>query len=338
MSSDELNSANNSGNTAGTHCASCGAVMPPDLRFCRNCGARLGEDVAEYTETVRLPGGPTVTAPPQAPATHYGFGSGPQGPQAFGPPGAAQMQWAHKKKRKFSGMTWLFIGLLIFFVGAGIFTALMRPNRPNIAAAARAPRAYVGVDEFDAAPGGGATFDNVEPPGAPADLAGLIGGDVITSFDGHPVKDDDELMDLLGRTTIGKPAEVIFIRDGETKKTMLTPISREELSAMERAFRARPEGHGRFGYETSRTSRVLVPGTTTYGVQLENGSILGSLPADMAGIKDGEIIVEFDGIPIRTPGELEARVRRAKPYEAVTVTVMRDGQKVPISVKMGRQR
>jgi serine protease Do len=249
------------------------------------------------------------------------------------------MQWTHKKKRKFSGMTWLFIGLLIFFVGAGIFTALIRPNRPGgIAAVARAPRAYVGVDEFEAADGGGATFDNVEPPGSPADLAGLIGGDVITSFDGHPVKDDDELMDLLGKTIIGKPAEVIFIRDGEIKKTTLTPISREELSTMERAFRARPEGRGRFGYRTDRTRRVLVPGTTTFGVQLENGSIEASLPADMAGIKEGDIIVEFDGIPIRTPGELEARVLRAKPYEAVTIMLMREGQKMSITVKLGRQR
>jgi len=337
MSSDELNSANKSGNTSGTHCATCGAVMPPDLRFCRNCGSRLGEDVAEYTETVRFQGGPTATAAQQAPATQYGFGSGPQGPQAFGPAGGAQMQWAHKKKRKFSGMTWLFIGLLIFFVGAGIFTSLVRPHRPaGIATAARAPRAYVGVDEFDAAEGGGATFDNVEPPGSPADLAGLIGGDVITNFDGHPIKDDDEIMDLLAKTTIGKLVEVIFTRDGETKKTMLTPITREELSAMERAFSARPEGLGRLGYDSDRAKRVLVPGTNTYGVQLN--SIEPSLPADMSGIKEGDIVVEFDKIPIRTPRELRARVMRAKPYEPVTVVVMRGDQKEPISVKMGRQR
>lgn len=328
--SDDLN---NSGNT-GTNCANCGAVMPPGLRFCRSCGSRLGEDVAEYTETVRFQNPPpTTTAAPGAP---YAFGGGPQGPQAFGPAGGAQMQWTHKKKKKFSGMTWLFVGLLLFFVAAGLFTAFVKqPMRSGGSVVARAPRAYVGVDEFRDADGGGATFLNVEPEGGPADKAGLIGGDIITSLDGHAIKDEDEITDLLGRTPLGKPVEVIFTRDGEIKKTTLTPISRDELNGLERASRSRPGGHGRFGYDDDDSKRVLVPGTNTYGVRLDDVS--SSLPADMAGIKVGDIVVEFDGIPIRTPEELSSRVRRAKPYNEIIVVVMRENQMMRIPVKMGKQ-
>lgn len=339
MQPETSDAAQKAGNGTGATCAHCGAVMPPELRFCRACGARLGEGVAEYTETVRFQNGqPASTAAAQAHSGPYAFGAGPQGPQAFGPLANPQMQWKQKKKRQsISGMTWLFIGLLIFFVAAGAFTALVKPIHTGGGGfpTTEAPQAYVGVDNFKDAEGGGVTFNDVEPPDSPADKAGLIGGDVITSFDGHAIKDRREIMDLLRQTPIGKPVEVIYLRDGETKKTLLTPITRDELRQMERAFSKRPQGLGRFGYDDDESERVLVPGTNTYGVQLNDVS--ASLPADMAGIKKGDIVIEFDKIPIRTPGELKSRVLRAWPYDTVKVVVMRDNQRLEIPVKMGKK-
>ena len=57
----------------------------------------------------------------------------------------------------------------------------------------------------------------------------------------------------------------------------------------------------------------------------------------MAGIKKGDIVIEFDGVPIRTPGELSARVKRAVPYNTIKVVVMRETEKIEIPVKMGKQ-
>jgi hypothetical protein len=34
-----------------------------------------------------------------------------------------------KKKRRFGGMSWIFIGLLVFFVAAAAFTAIVAPKR-----------------------------------------------------------------------------------------------------------------------------------------------------------------------------------------------------------------
>src|SRR5262245_43866388 len=80
-------------------------------------------------------------------------------------------------------------------------------------------------------------------------------------------------------------------------------------------------------------------GTNTYGVKLD--TILRSRPADMAGVKEGDIVVEFDGVPIRTSDEFLMRVRRALPYSTVKVVVMRgEGdvkEKIEIPVKMGKQ-
>src|SRR5258705_2438982 len=46
-----------------TTCRNCHMPMPVGLRFCRNCGFRLGEGSAEYTETVRFQNAPPGTLP-----------------------------------------------------------------------------------------------------------------------------------------------------------------------------------------------------------------------------------------------------------------------------------
>ncbi|MCM3901300.1 MAG: PDZ domain-containing protein [Pyrinomonadaceae bacterium] len=297
----------------------------------------MGEGSAEYTKTERFENGRPVnladngTASSQQPfATAYGISGGPM------VPGAGRQ--VAKRAKKMSGMTWMFIGLLIFFLSAAAFTAIVTPIRravaPQISAPPPPPRAYVGVSSFEDGEGG-VTFDNVEPPGGPADKAELVGGDVITSFDGQVVHDDDEMTALVQRTPIGKVVDVIYIRDGEPKTTKLTTVSKEDFDRLAKDFRNRPEGRGLFGFDDDDTERVPIPGTKIFGVKVND--ISQSRPADLAGVKEGDIIIEFDGTPIRTPEELSSRVIRAIPYSTVDVVLMRGAEKLTIPVKMGKQ-
>ena len=302
--------------------------MPRELRFCRNCGFRLGEGSAEYTETVRFQNVP--------PGTQAGNGAAQYQQYQYGGMAVSPSGPMRKRKKRMSGMSWMFIVLIVFFVAAAGFTAIIRPIRRNVHVqfAQSSPRAYAGVNSFDTTDGG-VTFDNVEPPGSPADKAGLVGGDVITTVDGQAMHSDDEMSALLARTPIGKTLDVVYLRDGETKNTKLATISREELDSLNSAYRNRPEGRGQFGYEDGEAERVPIPGTKMFGVRL--GDILSNRPADIAGVKAGDIVIEFAGVPIRTPEELRSRVRRAIPYQTVDVVLMRDGERVTIPVKMGKQ-
>jgi membrane-associated protease RseP (regulator of RpoE activity) len=317
-----------------TTCLNCHTPMPSALRFCRNCGFRLGEGVAEYTETVRFDENHKTAfannpAAGQPLTTTYGLSAGMTPPA----PGVI------KKRKKMSGMTWMFLGLLVFFIAAAAFTAIITPRRNSPMApitAAIAPRSHFGVDGLDDAEGvPGATFHNVEPPDGPADKAGLVGGDIITSFDGHNITDEDDLSELLQSTPIGKTVDVTYIRDGETKTAKLTTVGRDEVTRLERAFRNRAAPRGLFGYEDGRAERVQVPGMSIYGVKLNE--INSSAPADLAGIKEGDIVIEFDKIPIRTKEEFLSRVRRAIPYSTIIVKVVRGTETIEIPVKMGRQ-
>jgi hypothetical protein len=307
------------------NCANCHSPMPKELRFCRNCGFRLGEGTAEYTETVRFQNVPAGATPGNSAYAYGALAASPAGP-------------VKKRRRRLSGMTWIFLGLLIFFVTAAVFTAIIRPIRQNIRtsiAEQAPPRSYAGVSSFDTTEGG-VTFDNVEPPGSPADKAGLVGGDIITAVDGQPVTTDDQMMELLGRTPIGKTLEIVYLRDGEQKTTQLTTVSREEFDRLQREFRVRAIGKGLFGYEEDDSERVPIPNTKLFGVRLD--SVSPSMPADMAGIKEGDIVMEFDGVPIRTPEELLSRIRRAVPYSTIKVAVLRGEERIEIPLKMGKAR
>lgn len=299
-----------SGSTMIT-CSNCHSSMPSELRFCRNCGFRLGTTFGD--------------------ASQLGSGKVASGSAPLAVPG---------KRRRMSGMTWMFVGLLVFFVGAAAFTAIINPVRNNIGTAVmRTPvvKSYVGVDGWDTTDNG-VTFDRVDTPGGPADKAGLVGGDIVTRFDGQEVRDEDQMSELMERTPIGKTVEVEYIRDGEKKKTQLTTISQDEYRRLNRDFERRQEGRAQFGYDDGDAERVQAPiggGKTVYGVKLN--SLLQSRPADIAGIKQGDVVIEFDGVPIRTTDEFVMRVRRALPYSTVKVKVVRGEEQLEIPVKLGKQ-
>ena len=306
-------------------CTQCGAPMPKEMRFCRSCGNRLGEGPAEYTETIRLPNAQT--------------GSGGRGTTPFYAAPMAQAGGSavyRPRHRRMGGMTWVWIVIAIFFASGSGLSMLVKNvrNIPRSAASAAVNRSYAGVDAFKSADGG-VTFNVVEPPGSPADKAGLVGGDIITSFDGRVVKTEGEIMDLLRQTPIGKTVDVLYTRDGETKKTQLTTISLTEYNQLDRAYNNRPEGKAHLGFDKDEAERVPVPGTNIYGVQLNK--ILTNEPADIAGLKEGDIVIEFGGIPIRTVAELVARDHRTIPYTTVKAVIIRDGQQLEIPIKLGKE-
>ena len=280
--------------------------MPSELRFCRNCGFRLGTGSADLDET-------------------RGFGSG-----TVSAPIAKK-----KSRRKMSGMAWIFVGLLVFFIGAAAFTAIISPMRQHVSRV-NAPmnKSYTGVEGWEKAEfGPGVMFDSVSLPDGPADKAGLVGGDVIIKFDNQFVENEDQINKLMVSTPPGKTVDIEYMRDGETHKTQLTTIDEGEFKRLRNAFEERPEGRATFGYSTGDAERVEIPGTKLFGVKL--GELTPSRAADIAGVKEDDIVIEFDGAPIRTKGELYMRVRRALPYSTINLVVIRNGEKMEIPVKLG---
>ncbi len=69
------------------------------------------------------------------------------------------------------------------------------------------------------------------------------------------------------------------------------------------------------------------------GVRL--GAVLASRAAEKAGLRPGDILVTFDGAPVRSGADLVARIRACRPGLVVAVEAVRDGEPVTTSVTMG---
>jgi membrane-associated protease RseP (regulator of RpoE activity) len=339
-------------NVGTINCPSCGATLVAGLRFCRMCGYRLGEGVDEYIQTQLLDpnAAPTATAQPRATdpfAPRQTWGASPMQPmQPFGtnslrPQGDSSLSRLASacNPRRAGWWTWMILAFVMLTVMGGVFSAVRRNvggGRARAVAAMPTSSILDEVDNFDTADGGGAFITGLSGPDSSLERAGLIGGDIITSFDGKTVRDEDAIRKILAGVPPGKTVEVIYIRDSEPpKKTMLTTIGKGDFRGMA-PIDTRPGGRGILGIDASDPERVRVPNTNIYGVEL--GDINRNGPADLAGLKKGDIIIQFGEKLVRTPGDLRLRIYEAIPNGIVNIIFMRDGQRMEIPVKMGRNR
>lgn len=58
-------------------------------------------------------------------------------------------------------------------------------------------------------------------------------------------------------------------------------------------------------------------------------------PAEKAGLQRGDVVLTFDGRPVRTARALTRRVRAAEPGEKVAIEVLRKGKKLELDAQLG---
>ena len=78
-----------------------------------------------------------------------------------------------------------------------------------------------------------------------------------------------------------------------------------------------------------------------FGVKQAGGVLVAEVmkdsPAEAAGLKPGDIVVEFDGAPVKDVSELQKRVAAVEPGRPAPLVVIRDKARTPLSVKIGEQ-
>jgi len=86
-------------------------------------------------------------------------------------------------------------------------------------------------------------------------------------------------------------------------------------------------------------SDLSEPVRTALGLGEDEGVMIDQVadegPAAKAGLKAGDVIVEFDGQPITGPSGLHRRLDRARPEQEVPVVALRKGQRQTLHVKLG---
>ena len=182
--------------------------------------------------------------------------------------------------------------------------------------------------------GGGASgvFITQVSPGKPADKAGIHEGDIITAFNGKPVKDGDELVGLVSQTPVGSSVPVSILRDGKTKDLTLTVGDRAEIVASDsrRGRLGSQEGGEEEGtpVKFGLSVRALTDSERESSNFPERGGVLvtgvedGSFADDLQ-IREGDVMVALNRQPVNSASDLKTVAGQLKPGDAVAFKMMR---------------
>ena len=142
-------------------------------------------------------------------------------------------------------------------------------------------------------------------PDSPADKAGLRSEDIITEFNGRPVRDFAELRNQVGLLRIGDKATLTVVRGGKTKKIEVEVGGAEEPTIAEGSAVNERLGGAQFG---PLTEQALAEGIEQgVSVQMvEPGS-----PAARAGLRDGDVIIGVNRQPVKSVSEFKERLEAA---------------------------
>jgi serine protease Do len=173
----------------------------------------------------------------------------------------------------------------------------------------------------------GALVSSVESGGA-GEKAGLQVGDIILKYDGKVIDRSADLPLLVADTPAGKNASVEVWRSRGMKTLAVAPVAgkaeQESVADNDKA------GHGRLGVAV----RAL-----TADERKENGGKGGlvveqvSGAAARAGIQQGDLLLAFNGTPLKSADELRSLV--AKAGKSAAVLVQREDRQLFVPIELG---
>lgn len=191
--------------------------------------------------------------------------------------------------------------------------------------------------------------------------AGLQKGDIILKVDDIKVSTPQDLIEAIGKY---KPEEKITVtvkRDGKEKKITATLGVREEKDVViRRGLPMGPEGQmpglenfkfdfdmdGLRGLEDLRQFEVIANGRPRLGIRAqdtEDGKGVKVLDVDdesaaaKAGIREGDVITEFNGQTVNSADELVKASRDSKDKSSFPVKISRDGKSQTVEVKIPKK-
>jgi serine protease Do len=183
------------------------------------------------------------------------------------------------------------------------------------------------ADDFGLKAPSGALVGTVEK-GGPGDKAGLEAGDVILSFEGHPIARSADLPPLVASAAPGKSVTMEVWRDGKPKTLTATlgTLSTEKVASNGESH----GGHGKLGVAV----RPLSPDEKS-AASLDHGVVVeevGGAAAD-AGVQPGDVILSVNRTKVTSPSQLQALIGKAG--KTVALLVQRDEARIFIPVKIG---
>jgi serine protease Do len=162
--------------------------------------------------------------------------------------------------------------------------------------------------------------------GSPAAHADMRQGDVITAYDGKPIKDTRDLAMAVADTPSGKTSALTVWRDNHAHVVNVTIRSQDEsqLASAETDTGAKRVGMSLEPLTPDIKSQLNVaPGVS--GVLV--GQVAPGSNADQSGVEAGDVIERVAGNAVSSPDQVASAIKTAERQkkEAISLLVMRNG-------------
>ncbi|MFA7302105.1 MAG: DegQ family serine endoprotease, partial [Candidatus Shapirobacteria bacterium] len=216
-------------------------------------------------------------------------------------------------------------------IGFAIPINVAKDMLPQLKTKGKVARGWMGVVIQKVTPEIAKNFGLTESEGAlvadvmeqgPAEKAGIKRGDVIVTYNGKKIKDNDQLPRLVGATEIGKKVKVGLIREGKPIEVeiVIAELQEEGLKASKK-----PEIEKDFGLVVQDITPEIAKHLSLKdkrGVIVTD--VLPGSPAQDGDVRSGDIIKEIGRKPIRNVADFREAMKRVNIKEGVVILIKRD--------------
>ena len=192
---------------------------------------------------------------------------------------------------------------------------------------------------------------------SPAEEAGIEPGDIVIVFDGKKVKDEAELRKLIKEIEPGQEVKITVFRDKKEKNLSVKigdaedyqtfsfdydinippylPDKLHELFIFSDEMCEQDKG-GFLGVVPQDMSEQLAEYFGVKGGALI-GEVIAESPAEKAGVKTGDAIIEFDGRRVDDESDIRHFIGKTEPGDKIQMKLVRKGKEMTVTVEIGEK-
>jgi S1-C subfamily serine protease len=195
---------------------------------------------------------------------------------------------------------------------------------------------------------------------SPADAAGVEKGDIIVEIEGKSISSADQAIEAVKAYAPGDKVKLVVMREG--KREVLTAALGSRRAANKEVMEKENEGNSNdeeyYNVRIPRVERIIKEfrserggylGVRVQDISADLGSYFGvgegegvlvvdvtdGSPAEMAGIRDGDVIMKVGADKVTDSAQLVEAVREYKPGDKIDLTLKRNRETKRVEAELG---
>jgi serine protease Do len=207
----------------------------------------------------------------------------------------------------------------------------------------RMNQAFLGVSSRKAEKGGATVLEVTK--GSPAEKAGIKKGDIITKVNDSKIESPESLFETIHNFKPGDKVKIFFTREGKELNVMATLDKSDQLMPKHYNynynFKMPPMPDmdnmhmGPWGPKAPKLGIKAQDTEDGKGVNILE--VEDSSAAAKAGLKKGDIMLQFDGAEINSTNELIDQLQESRQKSTIKVRILRSGSTQEIEIKIPRK-